>query len=157
MNKQELEAIVRETYGMYNKDLFESDRPHVLRGWWALLQDLPEKEVRKTIQNLVTREKYLPSAGTIRTTHLNTRIKNPPPTPQQMWAHIQTIIKNTNTGTRTESPKKTAEHPCVTQTLKELGPALHTLTTNGDRQFALEAYTRHTTNYIEQQTTVTNQ
>jgi len=157
MNKQELEAIVRETYGMYNRDLYETDRPHVLRGWWALLQDLPENEVRKTIQNLATREKFLPSAGAIRTAHLETRIKNPPPTPQQMWAHIQTLIKNTNTGTRTESPKEIAEHPCVQATLKELGPAMYGLTTNGDRQFALEAYSRHTTTYMEQQTVVEDQ
>jgi hypothetical protein len=74
-----------------------------------------------------------------------------------MWAHIQTLIKNTNTGTRTENPKEIAEHPCVQATLKELGPAMYGLTTNGDRQFALEAYSRHTTTYMEQQTVVEDQ
>lgn len=154
MTKQELEDIVRETYGMYNRDLFEVDAKHVFRGWWALLQDLPADDVRETIRIMATREKYLPPAGQIRNTHLETRIKNPPPTPQQMWAHILTLQKNTNTGTRTENPKKIAEHPCVQATLKELGPAMYGLTTNGDRQFALETYNRHTTTYIQQQTVV---
>lgn len=149
MDKKELEAIVRETYGMYNRDLFEVDAPHVFRGWWAVLQDLPAEETRKIIQKISTEEKYLPTAGHIKNTYQKTRKKNPPPTPQQMWAHILTIQKNTNTGTRTETPTKIAHHPCVQATIQELGPAIHTLTTNQDRNFALEAYNRHTTHYLQ--------
>jgi len=154
MNKQELEDIVRETYGMYNKDLFEVDRQHIMRGWWAVLKDLPADEVRKTITTIATREKFLPPAGQIRNAHLETRIENPPPTPQQFWGHILTVNKNLNTVTRTESPKKIAEHPCVKNTMEELGTAMLGVSTNGDRTFVLEAYTRHTTTYLEQQTVV---
>ena len=154
MNKQELEEIVRETYGIYNKDLFEVDRPHICRGWYSVLQDLPANDVRKTIQKISTREKFLPSAGAIRNAHLETRIKNPPPTPQQFWGYVQTVNKNIATGTRTESPKEIAEHPCVAATFHELGTAMLSMATNGDRNFVLEAYNRHVATYIDQQTVV---
>ena len=154
MTKTELESLVREAYAMWSKDLFETDRPHVCRAWWALLQDMPYEETRKILANICLVEKFLPTPGAIRIAYEKTRIKNPPPTPHEFWAHLQTLIKNQNSGTHQTNPTKISEHEITKNTLQELGATALTLTTNGDREYALACFNNHYKKWITENFTV---
>lgn len=143
MTKSELAGLVRFAYRAFNRDLLPSEEKHIFAAWWALLQDLPEEETRKELTTLCTLQKYMPNPGGIRRQYFYTRKINPPPTSQQMWGYLQDVIKSKHSGVPLKHPKKTAEHPCVQNTIEELGAAAFTMNTNGDRNFVLEAYARH--------------
>lgn len=183
MTKEELEHLVREIYGMYNKDLYDTDRPHIMRGWWTHFEHENIDEVRTTVQHVTVVERYMPSAGYLKLEHLRRTCDDPPPTPQEFWALIQQLTQNLKSGTThlpqkpptktahqnppQKNPTKTPEknnppksgptktphlqHPATQATIKELGQALYTLTTNQDRQFALDAYNKHCLNWLQGQ------
>jgi hypothetical protein len=151
VTKEELEDLVRFAYALWNKELFEADRRDVCRAWWALLKDLPAEDVRNEIAQLSLVEKFLPNPGAIRRAYKNARMKNPPPTPQQFWGYLQGVIKNQNSGTHQIVGD---QHPVVMAALKELGAVAFTLTTNGDREYALEAYERCLKEWLRNELTV---
>ena len=143
MNKQELSTLVRFAYRAFNKDLLPSEEKGLYAAWWHLLKDLPYEETRKELTTLCTLQKYMPNPGGLRRQYFNTRKVNPPPTPQQMWGYLQDVIRSKHSGVTLNHPKEIAEHECVQKTIAELGAAAFTMNTNGDRNFVLEAYTRH--------------
>jgi len=151
VTKEELEDIVKLSYAMWNKELFEVDRKDICRAWWALLKDLPAEDIRTEIAQLATVEKFLPSPGGIRRAYKISRMKNPPPTSQQFWGFLQGVIKNQNSGTHQIVGN---QHPAVMATLQELGATAFTLTTNGDREYALEAYESHAKEWLRKEITV---
>jgi len=147
MNKQELEDFVRQMYGQYNKDLFETDRPHIMRGWHNQLEDTTLQEAQTQLRHIANTEKFMPNAGTIRKKVLEARTQNPPPTPLQIWVYITTLQKNTQQGTQTPNTP-TANHPCTQQLIQDLGPTLWNLKTNQDRDFTIDHYNTIVYNYI---------
>ena len=175
VDKKELEAIVREMYGQYGKEIYDIDLPHICRGWWQHFEHDDANELRTTLKHLTVVERFMPPAGTIKMAHLRRLCTDPPPTEQEFWSLVQTLTHQRNSGTThlpQKTPTKTPEknnppksgptktphkktpplqHPAIQNTLQELGPALYTLTTNQDRNFALEAYNRHTLNFLQGQ------
>ena len=143
MRKHDVASLVRFAYRAFNKDLLPSEEKGIFVTWWELLKDLPEEETRKELTTLCTLQKYMPTPGGLRRAYFNTRKINPPPTPQQMWGYLQDVIRSKHSGVPLNHPKEIAEHECVKSTIEELGAAAFTMNTNGDRNFVLEAYTRH--------------
>lgn len=151
MTKEELEDLVRFSFALWNKELFEADRRDICRAWYEVLKDLPAEDVRREITQLSLVEKFLPNPGAIRRAYKKARMENPPPTPQQFWAHIQTLIKNQNSGTHQIVGNR---HPVEVSALAELGAVAFTLSTNGDREYALDVYDRHLKEWLVKELTV---
>lgn len=151
MTKEELEDLVKFAYALWNKELFEVDKKNVCRAWWEVLKDLPHENVRTEIAHLSMVEKFLPSPGAIRKAYKIARMKNPPPTPQEFWATLQGVIQNRNSGTHQILGD---QHPVVVAALNELGAVAFTLTTNGDREYALDAYERNLKEWLRKELTV---
>jgi hypothetical protein len=155
VTKAELAQLVRLVYASFNRDLLPSEEKVIFAAWWALLQDLPEKETRKELTTLCTLQKYMPNPGALRRQYFKTRIKNPPPTSQQMWSYLQDLIRSKHSGVPLKLPKEISEHECVQNTMSELGASAYSMNTNGDRQFVLEAYQRHVESWQETAFSVT--
>ena len=66
-----------------------------------------------------------------------------------MWGYLQAVIGASAKGVRYDRGREIAEHPCVRKTLEELGAAAFMMNTNGDRNFVLEAYSRHVRAHLD--------
>jgi hypothetical protein len=154
MIKGELSSLTRFMYAAFNKDLLPSEEKTVFKAWYVLLGDLPYKETHQVASTLCTLQKYMPTPGGIRRAYAKTHHQSPPPTPQQMWGYLQEVIGASAKGIRSNAIHEVAEHPCVQATITELGAAAFTMNTNGDRNFVLEAYQRHTEAHLSLPLTV---
>ena len=154
MKRAELSQLTRFVYATFNKDLLPSEEKTIFRAWYALLHDLPYEETYHSAAVLCTQQKFMPTPGGIRRAYVKAHHESPPPTPQQMWGYLQEIIGASAKGVRAERNSEIAEHPCVRKTLEELGAAAFTMNTNGDRNFVLEAYSRHVQAYLDLPLTV---
>tara|TARA_Y100001951_G_scaffold61752_1_gene49264 strand:+ start:3257 stop:3751 length:495 start_codon:yes stop_codon:yes gene_type:complete len=154
MKRAELSQLTRFVYATFNKDLLPSEEKTIFRAWYALLHDLPYEETYHSAAVLCTQQKFMPTPGGIRRAYVKAHHESPPPTPQQMWGYLQEIIGASAKGVRAERNSEIAEHLCVRKTLEELGAAAFTMNTNGDRNFVLEAYSRHVQAYLDLPLTV---
>jgi hypothetical protein len=153
VTKDELKKFVRVVYASYNQTLLLSDEAPTFEAWWLQLSDVPYDDGVERLRLWGLTEKYMPNPGNIKKAYIISRTENPPPTPQQFWAHLQTLQKQHNNGTTPNTPTK-YQHPCVTETLKELGATALTLITNQDREQAYQTYQKHFNNWLIQQATV---
>lgn len=154
MERELLPGLVRFVYAAFNKDLLPSEEKVIFGAWFALLHDLPYKDTHAVAAVLCTQQKYMPNPGMIRRAYSKAHQEYPPPTPQQMWGFLQDIIGASAKGVRSTKNPGVAEHPCVRKTLAELGAAGFMMNTNGDRNFVLEAYSRHVQAYLDLPLTV---
>jgi hypothetical protein len=151
VTKDELKKFVRLVYASWNQTLLAIDEAPTFEAWWIQLQDCSLETCVQVLKTVGLTEKFMPTPGHIKKTYIYTTHKNPPPTPQQFWTHIQTLQKQHNNGTTPNTPTQTP-HPCITATLKELGATALTYTTNQDRQEAYTTYEKHVTQWLQQTT-----
>ena len=149
MKRAELSSLTRFAYAAFNKDLLPSEEKTIFKAWYALLHDLPYEETHQIAATLCTQQKFMPTPGGIRRAYIKAHHESPPPTPQQMWGYLQAVIGASAKGVRYDRGREIAEHPCVRKTLEELGAAAFMMNTNGDRNFVLEAYSRHVRAHLD--------
>ena len=154
MEKSELQDLVQECFVLFNQTLYEKDKKTTLKAWWALMQDIPFEEARRILISYSTQEQWMPTPGALRRMWVLDR-DGAAPTPQQFWGYVQAVIKARNAGTTINIRKEVAEHPAVVQTIEDLGADVAwNLTTNGDRTWALEAYTENVKKHMAKGLTV---
>jgi hypothetical protein len=140
--KSELQELVQLVYALYNQALYKADEKQIFQAWWALLQDLDQAATKSKILELSTIAKYMPKPGDIRVAVKKDEIPNLPPGNHEFWAYLQDVRNNRNAGIHENTRKEVAEHPCVQKTIAKAGATVcFGLSTNGDRQWILEAYT----------------
>lgn len=149
MNKSECEEIVLMQYALFNQALYSADKKAVFLAWFAMLEGLEFEETRAAVVACSSEEKYMPTAGAICRQVKMSRQRIPPPTPHQFWAYIQAVVNNHRAGITGNIRKETAEHPAAVQTIKDIGAdVIFGLHTNGDRTWALEAYTENLKKFL---------
>ena len=155
MEKSELQDLVQECFVLFNQTLYEKDKKTSLKAWWALLQDIPFEEARRILISYSTQEQWMPTPGALRRSWVQDSMDGAVPTPHQFWGYVQTVIKARNAGTTINIRTEIAEHPAVVQTIEDLGADVAwNLTTNGDRQWATDAYTENVKKYMAKRLTV---
>ena len=136
-------------HALFNQALYAADKKTIFSAWFALLEDLEFEETRQAVIACSSEEKYMPTAGAICRQVKMSRQRIPPPTPHQFWAYIQAVVNNHRAGITGNIRKETAEHPAVVQTIKDIGAdVIFGLHTNGDRTWALEAYTENLKKFL---------
>ncbi len=143
--KADFEEYVKQVFATFNQTLFEVDRRPVLRAWWSLLKDIPLDDLYTALHEISLTAKYMPTPGMIRRHVKDSQIADMPPSPQEAWVVLQALIRQVSSGTQ---PSSTPQHPTVVETIKSLGDTALSLSTNGDREYFMEAYERNRMRFL---------
>ena len=153
MKKNELKDLVLQAFASFNQTLCTSDREITFRAWFALLHDLRFEDCCQALETFAISDKFMPTPGALRRHVISAR--DAIPSEHEFWAYIQAGIKARNEGTTIKTRKEIAEHPIVVKTIEEIGPEVAWgLHTNGDRQWALAAYTENLKRFMANGITV---
>lgn len=143
--KNDFEDFVKQVFATYNQTLFEVDRKPILRAWWSLLNDINLDELYDALNEIALTAKYMPTPGMIRRHIKDSQISDMPPSPQEAWVILQSIIRQVSSGTQ---PSDKPQHPTVVETIKSLGDTALSLSTNGDREYFMEMYERNRMRFL---------
>lgn len=143
--KIEFEEFVKQVFATYNQTLFEVDKKPILRAWWSLLKDIKLDDLYIVLNEIALTAKYMPTPGMIRRHYKDSQITDMPPSPQEAWVVLQSIIRQISSGTQ---PSSTPQHPTVVETIKSLGDTALSLSTNGDREYFMEVYERNRMRFL---------
>lgn len=143
--KSDFEEFVKQVFATYNQTLFEVDRRSILRAWWSLLKDINLDDLYLALHDIALTSKYMPTPGMIRRHVKDSQISDMPPSPQEAWVILQSIIRKISSGVE---PSATPQHPTVVETIKSLGDTALSLSTNGDREYFMEAYERNRMRFL---------
>jgi len=153
MDKNELKDLVRTAFALFNQTLYAADQDITFKSWFSVLRDLQFEDCRQALETCAISDKFMPTPGSLRR-HVITQ-KEGIPTEHQFWSYIQAGIKARNEGTTIKTRKEIAEHEIVLKTIEEIGPdVVWGLHTNGDRQWALAAYTENLKQHMAKGITV---
>ena len=153
MNKSELKDLVLQAFALFNQTLYAADHDITFKSWFSVLFDLPLEDCRQALETCAISDKFMPTPGALRRFVITK--KEGIPSEHQFWAYIQAGIKARNEGTTIKTRKEIAEHPIVVKTIEEIGPEVAWgLHTNGDRQWALAAYTENLKRFMANGITV---
>ena len=153
MNKSELKDLVLQAFALFNQTLYAADQQITLTSWFSVLHDLQFEECRQALETCAIADKFMPTPGALR--RMVIIKKESVPSEHEFWAYIQAGIKARNEGTTIKTRKEIAEHPIVVKTIEEIGPEVAWgLHTNGDRQWALAAYTENLKRFMANGITV---
>ena len=143
--KSEFEEFVKQVFATYNQTLFEVDKKSVLRAWWSLLKDINVDDLYIVLNEISLTSKFMPTPGMIRRHYKDSQIADMPPSPQEAWVILQSIIRKISSGVE---PSSVPQHPTVVETIKSLGDTALSLSTNGDREYFMEAYERNRMRFL---------
>ena len=153
MKKNELKDLVLQAFALFNQTLYAADQDITFKSWFSVLFDLPLEDCRQALETCAISDKFMPTPGALRRFVITK--KEGIPSEHQFWAYIQAGIKARNEGTTIKVRKEIAEHEIVLQTIEEIGPdVVWGLHTNGDRQWALAAYTENLKRFMAKGITV---
>jgi|TARA_B100000678_G_C18092439_1_gene455345 hypothetical protein len=153
MNKNELKDLVLMTFALFNQTLYAADQDITFKSWFSVLRDLQFEDCRQALETCAISDKFMPTPGALRRFVIVK--KEGIPTEHQFWSYIQAGIKARNEGTTIKTRKEIAEHEIVLKTIEEIGPdVVWGLHTNGDRQWALAAYTENLKQHMAKGITV---
>lgn len=130
----QFDKFVKYVHAMYNRDLYETDRPTVTKAWHDILGDVDLELLRVKFTELATISKTMPTPGGVRRYIFADQMVDIV-TPAEAWAQLQSLRVSMNSGT--EKPMLAST---VVETIKKLGDTAFGLTTNGDREYFLEVY-----------------
>ena len=153
MKKNELKDLVLQAFALFNQTLYAADQDITFKSWFSVLHDIGFEDCRQALETCSISDKFMPTPGSLRR-HVITK-KEGIPSEHQFWAYIQAGIKARNEGTTIKTRKEIAEHEVVLNTIEEIGPEVAWgLHTNGDRQWALAAYTENLKRFMARGLTV---
>lgn len=133
---KEFEQFVEIVYATFNRDLYQNERPIVIKAWYAILGDLEAPALRERFLELATISKVMPTPVAIRRHVLASTVAERLLSPPEAWAHLQDFIKQVNSG----AIGRTSINPQVAEAMRRLGDTALSLSTNGDREYFMEIY-----------------
>ena len=153
MTKNELKDLVLRAFALFNQTLYAADHEITFKSWFSVLHDQVFEDCRQALETCAISDKFMPTPGALRRRVIS---KNEAiPSEHEFWAYIQAGIKARNEGTTIKVRKEVAEHEVVLKTIEEIGPdVVWGLHTNGDRQWALAAYTENLKDFMAKGFTV---
>lgn len=153
MTKNELKDLVLMTFALFNQTLYAADQDITFKSWFSVLHDIGFEDCRQALEACAISDKFMPTPGALRR-HVITK-KEAVPSEHEFWSYIQAGIKARNEGTTIKTRKEVAEHEVVLKTIEQIGPdVVWGLHTNGDRQWALAAYTENLKQHMARGLTV---
>lgn len=139
MNKIELANIVDQAYATFNSSLpVEEEREKaVYRAWFDVLHDIEYEEARRAILDLSITSSFLPKVADVRRAAINSRNGITQFDDAYVaWGKLLTVSQEINTG---QFPTQEISE-ALSLTLKNLGPGVYGLHTNGDRDMFIRVY-----------------
>lgn len=152
MTRNDVAAIIIHVFNAWNNQVPQVEKRYkeLLSTWEQILGDLTVEEVNGAVRSLIALDRAnMPRPGTIRREALSKRLDAPPPS-WEAWVKLRELGEGVNSGNQTIQSVGDV-HEVLRKTIIRLGGSqAFTLSTNGDRQFFIEAFSQEASRWEEE-------